>query len=42
MIINIGRTPDVELYVNDEKLEYAISPTEKLSQLITIQYTKTK
>ena len=42
VIINIGRTPDVDLYVNDEKLAYAISPTEKLSQLITIQYTKTK
>ena len=30
VIINIGRTPDVELYVNDEKLEYAISPTEEV------------
>ena len=32
----------LKLYVNDEKLEYAISPTEVLSQLITIQYTKTE
>lgn len=42
VIINIGRTPEVDLYVNDEKLEYAISPTDKLSQLITIQFTKKK
>ncbi len=42
IIINIGRTPDVELYVNDEKLEYAISPNEVLSQLVTIQFTKTE
>ena len=42
VVINIGRTPDVELYVNDEKLEYAISPNEVLSQLVTIKFTKTE
>lgn len=40
IVLNVGRTSDVEIYVNDEKLEYAVSPTEQLSQLITIQYTK--
>jgi cytoskeletal protein RodZ len=40
VIINIGRATDVEVYVNDKKLEYAISPTEVLSQLVTIQFTK--
>lgn len=39
VIINVGRTPEVDLYINDEKLEY---PTQKLSQFITIQYTKTE
>lgn len=40
IVINVGRAQEVEIYVNDEKLEYAVSPTEQLSQLITIQYTK--
>ena len=42
IVINVGRAQAVEIYVNDEKLEYAVSPTEELSQLITIQYTKAK
>lgn len=40
VILNLGRAQDVEIYVNNEKLEYAISPTEVLSQKITIQFTK--
>ena len=42
VVINLGRAQDVEIYVNDEKLEYAVSPTEVMSQLITIQFTKTE
>ena len=39
-VINIGRVPDTEIYVNDEKLEYALSPNDMMTQLITIQFTK--
>lgn len=37
---NLGKANYVEIYVNDEKLEYAISPTERTVQLITIQFLK--
>ncbi len=30
-----------EIYVNDQKLEYAVSPTEEVRQDITIRYVKT-
>lgn len=40
VVINLGRAQAVELYVNDEKVEYALSPTEVLSQKVTIQFTK--
>lgn len=39
-VINIGRAYETEIYVNDEKLEYSISPTEVNTQLVTIQFTK--
>ncbi|MEW8972450.1 MAG: helix-turn-helix domain-containing protein, partial [Mesobacillus sp.] len=33
-VINIGRAPDTEIYVNDQKLEYAISPEKDMTQVI--------
>lgn len=36
-----GRSSDTEIYVNDQKLEYAVSPTEIVRQDITIRYVKT-
>lgn len=37
-VIVVGRTIDTEIYVNDQKLEYAIAPTDVVRQNITIQY----
>ena len=37
IILNIGRSTDTEIYVNDEKLEYA---SDSIVQNITINYTK--
>lgn len=37
-VIVVGRTVDTEIYVNDQKLEYAIAPTDVVQQNITIQY----
>ncbi|MGE7185272.1 RodZ domain-containing protein [Peribacillus sp. NPDC006672] len=39
-VITIGRAYETEIFVNDEKLEYSISPTEVNTQLVTIQFTK--
>ncbi|WP_353957901.1 RodZ family helix-turn-helix domain-containing protein [Peribacillus sp. RS7] len=39
-VINVGRAYETEIFVNDEKLEYSISPTEVNTQLVTIQFTK--
>lgn len=39
-VINIGRAPDTEIYVNDQKLEYAISPEKDMTQVITINFVK--
>ena len=39
-VINVGRAYETEIYVNGEKLEYSISPTEVNTQLVTIQFTK--
>lgn len=37
-VIIVGKTVDADIYVNDQKLEYAVAPTEKVRQDITIQY----
>ncbi|WP_045515135.1 helix-turn-helix domain-containing protein [Neobacillus niacini] len=37
-VIVVGRTIDTEIYVNDQKLEYAIAPADVVQQNITIQY----
>ncbi|MED1469498.1 helix-turn-helix domain-containing protein [Bacillus salipaludis] len=37
-VIVVGRTLDTEIYVNDQKLKYAVAPTEMVRQNITIQY----
>ncbi|NKE06453.1 MULTISPECIES: helix-turn-helix domain-containing protein [Mesobacillus] len=39
-VINIGRAPDTEIYVNDQKLEYAVSPEKDMTQVITINFVK--
>ncbi|MEH7110958.1 RodZ domain-containing protein [Neobacillus niacini] len=36
--IVVGRAVDTEIYVNDQKLEYVIAPTDVVQQNITIQY----
>lgn len=37
-VIVVGRTIDTEIYVNDQKLEYAVAPADVVRQNITIQY----
>jgi cytoskeletal protein RodZ len=37
-VIVVGRAVDTDIYINDQKLEYAISPTDAVRQNITIQY----
>lgn len=37
-VIVVGRASDTDIYVNDQKLEYAIAPTDAVHQNITIQY----
>lgn len=39
-IINVGYAPDTEIYVNDQKLEYAVSPQEDMTQKIIINFVK--
>jgi cytoskeletal protein RodZ len=41
-IIVVGRTSDTEIFINDQKLEYAVAPTEEVLQNITIQYVPKK
>jgi cytoskeletal protein RodZ len=40
-VVVIGRSSDTQIYVNDQKVEYAISPTEEVRQDITIRYVPT-
>jgi cytoskeletal protein RodZ len=40
-VIVIGRTMDTELYINGQKVEYPVPPTEAVRQDITIRYTPT-
>jgi cytoskeletal protein RodZ len=37
-IITVGRTLDADIFINDQKLEYAVPPAEKVRQDITIQF----
>ncbi len=39
-VINVGRAPDTEIYVNDQKLEYKVPPEQVMTQLITIKFIK--
>ena len=41
VIVVAGNSIATEIYVNDQKLEYAVSPTEEVRQDITIRYVKT-
>lgn len=34
----IGKSTETEIYINDEKVEYAIPPTQSVTQNITIRY----
>ncbi|WP_019242234.1 MULTISPECIES: helix-turn-helix domain-containing protein [Bacillus] len=38
----IGNTAGTTIYINDEQLTYAISPTERVNQNITINFSKTE
>jgi cytoskeletal protein RodZ len=40
VIVTAGRSTETEIYVNDQKLEYAVSPTEEVLQNITIRFIK--
>ncbi|MCL6571215.1 MAG: DUF4115 domain-containing protein [Bacillus sp. (in: Bacteria)] len=37
-VIVVGRSVDTDIYVNDQKIEYAVAPTEAVRQDITIQF----
>lgn len=37
-VITIGRSTETEIYVNDEKIDFAISPAQAVRQDITIRY----
>ena len=41
VLVVAGNSTATEIYVNDQKLEYAVSPTEEVRQDITIRYVKT-
>ncbi|MDF1510971.1 DUF4115 domain-containing protein [Robertmurraya sp. DFI.2.37] len=40
VVIRVGSAPNTEIYINDEKLEYAAAPESQTVQDITIRYTK--
>ena len=40
-VVVAGNSIATEIYVNDQKLEYAVSPTKEVRQDITIRYLKT-
>ncbi len=40
-VIVVGRSSDTQIYVNDQKVEYAVPPTEEVRQDITIRYVPT-
>ena len=42
VVLIVGRTSDAQIYVNDELLEYVISPSEKVKQVITITNIKSE
>jgi cytoskeletal protein RodZ len=41
VVVVAGNSTATEIYVNDQKLEYAVSPTEEVRQDIRIRYVKT-
>ena len=40
VLLNIGRANETQIYINGELLEYATSPSEQMTQKITIVYKK--
>jgi cytoskeletal protein RodZ len=41
-VIVIGNAANTEIFVNDQKLEYAVPPNEIVTQTVTIQFTKSE
>ncbi len=41
-VIRVGYVPSTDIFINGEKLEYAVSPNERTTQNITIRYTKSE
>lgn len=41
-VIRIGFVPSTDIFINGEKLEYAVPPKERTTQNITIRYTKSE
>ncbi|WP_141433483.1 RodZ family helix-turn-helix domain-containing protein [Bacillus sp. 03113] len=41
-VIVVGKSTETEIYVNDQKLEFAVSPTQSVRQDITINFVKSK
>lgn len=39
--LNIGRTTETQIYINDELVDYPVPATERISQRINIDFTKT-
>lgn len=39
-VLRVGRTVDTDIFVNGEKIEYAIPPTKAVSQNIKVRYIK--
>jgi cytoskeletal protein RodZ len=39
-VINVGRAPETEIYINDQKLEYAIPADKDMTQIIRINFVK--
>jgi len=42
VVIVVGNTSATEIYVNDQKLEYAVNPSDVVRQDIAIHYVKSE
>ncbi|MDP4083104.1 MAG: DUF4115 domain-containing protein [Bacillota bacterium] len=41
-VLVIGKATDVDIYINDQKMDYALPPAKIVTQFITIQFVPTK
>jgi cytoskeletal protein RodZ len=39
VVLNIGKTPDTELKINGQVIDFPLNPNEKVQQIITIHFT---